>query len=68
MKYDDGSRALTLETNDGLETVEAWYQKRLKPLKTMRLNPHSVVIKNEKTTATIVADGNTTDILIKMAP
>ena len=68
MKYDDGSRALTLETSDGLEVVEAWYQKQLKPLKTMRLNPHSVVIKNEKTTATIVADGDKTDILIKMTP
>jgi hypothetical protein len=68
MKYEDGSRALSLETSDSLDAVEAWYQKQLRPQKTIRLNPHSVVLKNERTTATIVADGDKTDILIKMTP
>jgi hypothetical protein len=47
--------------------VEAWYQKTLKPEKTMRLTSTSVVLKNAKTTATIAAEDNTTNILIKVA-
>lgn len=62
-----GGRALHLQTPDPMAKVEAWYQKTLKPEKTMRLTSTSVVLKNAKTTATIAAEDNTTNILIKVA-
>ena len=55
-----------LETADPFTAVEAWYQKALKPEKTMRLTSTSVVLKNGATTATIAAEGNKTNILIKV--
>lgn len=64
----DGGRALHLETSDSFSAVEAWYQKELKPHKTMRLTSASVVLKNDKTTATIASEGAKTSILIKVAP
>jgi hypothetical protein len=67
MTSNGGGRAFHLQTPDSLEKVEAWYQKTLKPEKTMRLTSTSVVLKNAKTTATIAAEDNTTNILIKVA-
>jgi hypothetical protein len=64
----EGGRALHLETSDSFSDVEAWYQKELKPYKTMRLTSNSVVLKNNKTTATIASEGMKTSILIKEAP
>jgi RNA polymerase subunit RPABC4/transcription elongation factor Spt4 len=66
MKNERGGRALHLETSDSFTAVEAWYQKALKPEKTVRLTSTSVVLKNPATTATIVAEGNKTNILIKV--
>lgn len=63
----EGGRALHLQTSDSFSTVEAWYQKRLKPEKTMRLTSTSVVLKNDTTTATIASEENKTNILIKVS-
>jgi hypothetical protein len=68
MKYDDGSRAVHLETNDSLGDVENWYQASLKPAKTMRLTPGSVVLKSDNKTVTLVTENNKTSVLIKMTP
>jgi hypothetical protein len=68
MTGEDGGRALHLETPDSFSNVEAWYQKQLKPEKTMRLTSTSVVLKTAKTTATIASEGAKTSILIKVAP
>ena len=68
MTGEGGGRALHLETSDPFSTVEEWYQKELKPHKTMRLTSSSVVLKNDKTTATIASEGAKTSILIKVAP
>lgn len=64
----DGGRALHLETSDSFSSVEEWYQKQMKPEKTMRLTPSSVVLKNAKTTATIASEGGKTSILVKVTP
>lgn len=66
MTNERGGRALHLETSDSFEKVEAWYQKQLKPDKTMRLTSTSVVLKNARTTATIASEGTKTSILIKV--
>ena len=68
MKYDDGARAMTLETADSLSQVEGWYQANLKPSKVIRLTTGSVVLKNQNTTATLVVENDKTNILIKMTP
>ena len=65
MTNEGGGRFLQLETSDSLTKVEDWYQKTLKPQKVVRLTSASVVLKNENTTATIAAEGNKTNILIK---
>lgn len=68
MTGEGGGRALHLETPAAFSDVEAWYQKELKPDKTMRLTSTSVVMKSQKTTATIASEGNKTSILIKTSP
>jgi hypothetical protein len=65
---DGGGRALQLETSDSLEQVDEWYRETLKPDKVIRLSSTSVVLKNERAVATIVREGDQTNILIKMNP
>jgi hypothetical protein len=62
----DGGRALQLQTSDPLEKVENWYDRNMRPRKTIRLTSSSVVLKNENTTATIASEGGITNILIKV--
>lgn len=66
MSNPDGGRALQLQTSDPLEKVESWYNRNLRPQKTVRLTSSSVVLKNENTTATIASEGGMTNILIKV--
>ena len=61
-----GGRALQLETGDSLDEVQDWYRRVLKPEKVVQLTSGSIVMKNEKTTATIVAEGDKTNILLKI--
>ena len=68
MMADGGGRALHLQTSDSLEQVDAWYRETLKPDKVIQLSSNSVVLKNDKSVATIVREGDQTNILIKMTP
>jgi hypothetical protein len=61
-------RAITLETSDSFEKVDAWYRATLKPQKVVQLMPGTVVMKNGKTTATILGQNNKTLILLKIDP
>ena len=65
---DGGGRAVQLETSDSLEQVDEWYRETLKPDKVIRLSATSVVMKNKVAVATIVREGDQTNILIKMNP
>lgn len=58
-------RAMQLQTQDSLEKVVAWYEKSIKPTKTMRLTSTSVVLKNDNVTTTLASEGGKTNILIK---
>ena len=58
-------RAIQLQSGDSLEQVIAWYEKSIKPTKTMRLTSTSVVLKNENVTTTVATEGGKTNILIK---
>jgi hypothetical protein len=63
-----GGRAVQLETGDSLAEVRDWYQRVLKPEKVVQLTSGSIIMKNEKTTATIVTEGDKTNILLKIVP
>ena len=63
-----GGHTVKLETQASFDDVRDWYQRTLEPEKVMQLTTFSVVMKNEKTTATIVREGDTTNILLKIIP
>jgi len=65
---DGGGRAVTLETSESFEKVDEWYRATLKPEKVVHLTAGSVVMKNEKITATIIGDNDKTLILLKIVP
>lgn len=58
-------RAIQLQSGDSLEQVIVWYEKSIRPTKTMRLTSTSVVLKNENVTTTVASEGGKTNILIK---
>ena len=64
MGSDDG-RAIQLQTNDPLDKVIAWYEKSIKPTKTMQLTSTNVVLKNQNVTVTLASEAGKTNILIK---
>lgn len=52
---DSGGAVLQLETTDALDKVQAWYESILKPMKTLRVNSTSIILKREKVTVTLVS-------------
>ena len=60
-----GGRAVHLQTPDSLDKVMDWYEKNLRPDKTIRITSTSAVLKNDKTTVTIASEAGTTNIVIK---
>ena len=58
-------RAMQLQSGDSLEQVIAWYEKSIKPTKTMRLTSTSVVLKNQNVTVTVATERGKTNVLIK---
>ena len=68
MVSEGGGRAIQLETSDSFESVDEWYRQAMKPQKVVQLTSASVVLKNDKTTATIVTENNKTNILLKIVP
>ena len=63
-----GGHAVHLETTDSFDNVQDWYRRKLEPEKVMHLTTFSIVMKNEKTTATIVREGDKTNVLLKIVP
>ena len=62
-----GSGVLQLKTADPIDKVADWYVAILKPTKTLRVGP-TVIMKSDNVSATLVSDGDNTNILIKQAP
>ncbi|HSB28088.1 MAG TPA: zinc ribbon domain-containing protein [Pyrinomonadaceae bacterium] len=63
-----GGHTIALETADPFDEVQDWYRRTLQPEKVVQLTSASIVMKNEKTTATIVREGGKTSILLKTEP
>lgn len=64
----DGSRVMKLRTSDPLNLVQHYYETTLQATKTVAVSNVVVVVRNEKVTATLLAEGDKTNILIKQAP
>jgi len=64
----DGSRVLKLRTADPLNLVQHYYETTLQATKTVAVSNTVVIIRNDKVTATLLAEGDKTSILIKQAP
>jgi len=64
---DSGGAVLQLETSDALDKVQAWYESNFKPMKTLRVNSNSIILKRDKITVTLGHEDNTTSIVIKQA-
>ena len=62
---DKGGGVLQLETADALEKVREWYDGNLKPTKTLRVTPSSVIQKKDNVTVTLVSENNITSVVIK---
>ena len=62
-----GSGVLQLKTTDPIDKVAAWYDATLKPTKTIRV-ASTVIMKTDKISATLVSEGDQTNIIIKHAP
>lgn len=64
---DSGGAVLQLESSDSLDKVQAWYESNLKPMKTLRVNSNSIILKRDKVTVTLGYEDKTTSIVIKQA-
>jgi len=62
---DRGGSVLQLETADPLEKVRDWYDLNLKPTKTLRVSPSSVIQKKDSVTVTLVSENDVTSVVIK---
>ena len=62
---DRGGSVLQLETADAFEKVRDWYDANLKPTKTLRVTPSSVIQKKDNVTVTLVSENNVTSVVIK---
>jgi hypothetical protein len=61
-------RVMKLRTSDSLDLVQHYYETTLQSTKTVAVSNSVVVIRNDRVTATLLADGDKTNILIKQAP
>ncbi len=62
---DRGGSVLQLETADAFEKVRDWYEVNLRPTKTLRVTPSSVIQKKDNVTVTLVSENNVTSVVIK---
>src|SRR4029078_6999710 len=62
---DGGGRAVTLETSESFQKVDAWYRSTLKPEKVVQLTAGSVVVKKKKKNTKIMRDNKKKVISVK---
>ena len=62
-----GGSVLQLQSSDPLDKVQGWYMSNLQPTKIMQVTSGTVILRKDNVTATVVADNNTTNIVIKQS-
>lgn len=64
---ESGGSVVQLTTSDPLEKVQAWYAATLKPTKILQVTSGTVILRKDNVAATLVAQNNTTNIVIKQS-
>jgi hypothetical protein len=64
---ESGGSVLQLTTSDPLEKVQAWYAATLRPTKILQVTSGTVILRKDNVAATLVAQNNTTNIVIKQS-
>ena len=67
LSNESGGSVLQLGTSDPLDKVHSWYVSNLKPTKILQVTSGTVILRKDNVTATLVADNNTTNIVIKQS-
>lgn len=62
-----GGSVLQLGTSDPLDKVHSWYVSTLKPTKILQVTSGTVILRKDNVTATLVAENNSTTIVIKQS-
>ena len=62
-----GGSVLQLQSSDPLDKVQTWYMSNLQPTKILQVTSGTVILRKDNVTATVVADNNTTNIVIKQS-
>ncbi len=58
---------MQLATSDSLGKVQTWYVSNLQPTKILQLTQGTVILRKDNVTATLAAENNTTNIVIKQS-
>jgi len=64
---ESGGSVLQLTTSDPLDKVQSWYVSNLQPTKILQITAGTVILRKDNVTATVVAENNTTNIVIKQS-
>lgn len=64
---DGPGSVLQLSTSDSLDKVQAWYMATLQPTKILQVTLGTVILRKDNVTATIAAENNVTNIVIKQS-
>jgi hypothetical protein len=56
---------MQLATSDPLNKVQTWYVSNLQPTKILQVTQGTIILRKDNVTATLVAENNTTNIVIK---
>jgi len=62
-----GGSVLQLRSSDPFEKVQAWYLSNLQPTKILQVTSGTVILRKDNVIATLVAENNTTAIVIKQS-
>jgi hypothetical protein len=62
-----GGSVLQMGTSDALDKVQSWYISNLQPTKVLQVTSGTVIMRKDNVTATLVAENNSTNIVIKQS-
>jgi hypothetical protein len=67
LSNEGGGSVMQLATSDPLSKVQTWYVSNLQPTKILQLTQGTVILRKDNVTATLAAENNTTNIVIKQS-
>jgi len=67
LSNDGVGSVLQMSTRDPLDKVQSWYVVNLQPTKILQVTSGTVILRKDNVTATLVAEHDTTNIVIKQS-